>query len=124
MISNVGKWSFLAGLVLAVVAGFFKIDNVMTILAIIGLAVGFMNIAHKRTQEYLIAVIAFLIIGSATMQAFSAIESLYGVYSSILSNMIAFVAASGIVVAVKEVLWLNRFSEIEKDLTDMGKNKK
>lgn len=124
MISNVGKWSFLAGLIISIVAGFFTVPYVMTILAIIGLAVGLMNVAHKRTQEYLIAVIAFLIIGSATMQAFSALGSLYGVYSSILTNMIAFVAASGIVVAVKEVLWLNRFSEIEKELIEVSKNSK
>ncbi len=121
MISNVGKWSFLAGLVLAVAAGFFDIPYALTILAVIGLIVGFINIKQKKSQEYLVAVIALLIIGSATIQAFSALDSLYGLYTSILTNMIAFVAASGIVVAIKEVLVVNKFNEIEKDIEKMAK---
>jgi len=121
MISNVGKWSFLAGLLLAIVAGFFTISFVLTILAVIGLVVGFINITQKRSQEYLVAVIALLIIGSATIQAFSAIGSLYGIYTSILTNVIAFVASSGIVVAVKEVLVVNKFEEIEKDIEKIAK---
>lgn len=121
MISNVGKWSFLAGLVLSVAAGFFTISGALTILAVIGLIVGFMNVAQKKSQEYLVAVIALLIIGTATIQAFSALGTLYGIYTSILTNVIAFVASSGIVVAIKEVLIVNRFNEIEKDIEKMAK---
>lgn len=120
MISNVGKWSFLAGLVLAIVAGFFNIPFALTILAIIGLIVGFINVAQKKSQEYLVAVIALLIIGTATIQAFSVLGTLYGIYTSILTNVIAFVASSGIIVAIKEVLLVNRFEEIEKDFENMG----
>lgn len=121
MISNVGKWSFLAGLVLAIIAGFFSIPFVLTILAVLGLIIGFINIAQKKSQEYLVAVIALLIIGSATIQAFTVVGVLYGIYSSILTNMIAFVAASGIVVAIKEVFLVNRFTEIEKDIEKLTK---
>lgn len=116
MISNVGKWSFIAGLILAVAAGFFSIPFVLTILAVLGLIVGFINVTQRKSQEYLIAVIALLIIGSATIQAFTALGSLYGIYTSILTNVVAFVAASGIVVAIKEVLVVNKFEEIEKDI--------
>ena len=120
MISVVGKWSFLAGLILSIVAGFFEIPFVLTILAVVGLAVGFLNITQKKSQQYLVAVIALLIIGSATIQAFSALGALVGVYTSMLTNMIAFVAASGIVVAIKEVLSINRFEEIEQDIKEIG----
>lgn len=124
MISAVGKWSFLAGLILSIVAGFFEIPFVLTILAVVGLAVGFLNITQKKSQQYLVAVIALLIIGSATIQAFSALGALVGVYTSMLTNMIAFVAASGIVVAIKEVLSINRFEEIEQDIKGMGSAEK
>ncbi|OQB06442.1 MAG: hypothetical protein BWY19_00253 [bacterium ADurb.Bin212] len=120
MISVVGKWSFLAGLIISIVAGFFDVPFVLTILAVVGLAVGFLNITQKKSQQYLVAVIALLIIGSATIQAFSALGALVGVYTSMLTNMIAFVAASGIVVAIKEVLSINRFEEIEQDIKGMG----
>lgn len=119
--SNVGKWSFLAGLLIAVITGFFTFPFALTILAVLGLIVGFINITQKKSQEYLIAVIALLIIGSATIQAFSALGSLYGIYTSILTNVVAFVAASGIVVAIKEVLVVNKFEEIGKDLENMAK---
>lgn len=121
MISNVGKWSFLAGLVLAIAAGFFDIPYALTVLAVLGLIVGFINVTQRKSQEYLIAVIALLIIGSATIQAFTALGSLYGIYTSILTNVVAFVAASGIVVAIKEVLVVNKFEEIEKDIEKMAK---
>jgi uncharacterized membrane protein len=124
MISVVGKWSFLAGLILSIVAGFFEIPFVLTILAVVGLVVGFLNITQKKSQQYLVAVIALLIIGSATIQAFSALGALVGVYTSMLTNMIAFVAASGIVVAIKEVLSINRFEEIEQDIKGMGSAEK
>lgn len=120
MISTVGKWSFLAGLLLSVIAGFSDVPYALTILAVIGLAVGFLNVTQRKSQQYLVAVIALLIIGSATIEAFSVLGKLYGVYTSILTNMIAFVSASGIVVAIKEVLYLNKFQEIEKDIKDIG----
>ncbi len=120
MITVIGKWSFLAGLLLSVVAGFSNVPYVLTILAIIGLIVGFLNVTQKKSQQYLVAVIALLIIGSATIEAFEVLGKLYGVYASILTNVIAFVSASGIVVAVKEVLYLNKFQEIEKDIKDIG----
>ena len=105
---NVGKWSFVGGVVLAIVAGFFTIPYALTILAVLGLIVGFLNISAKKSQEYLVAAIAILIIGSAGIQAFSALGQLYALYTSILTNTIAFVAASAIVVAIKEILYLNK----------------
>ena len=119
--TNVGKWSFLAGLVVSVIAGFFTVPYALTVLAVLGLIVGFINITQRRSQEYLIAVIALLIIGSATIQAFAAIGTLYGIYTSILTNVVAFVASSGIVVAVKEVLAVNKFEEIESDIKKITK---
>jgi len=112
MILNVGKWSFVVGVVLAVVAGFFTVPYALTILAVLGLIVGFLNVTAKKSQEYLVAVITILIIGSAGIQAFSALGTLYSLYTAILTNTIAFVAASGLVVAIKEILMINKADQI------------
>ena len=63
MMVNVGKWSFVGGVVLAIVAGFFTIPYALTILAVLGLIVGFLNISAKKSQEYLVAAIAIALAG-------------------------------------------------------------
>lgn len=108
MMANVGKWAFLGGIVLAILAGFFTIPYIMTILAVLGLIVGFLDITSKESHRYLVAVIALLVIGTASLSAFSVLGTLYGLAESIITNTIAFVAASGLVVAIKEVLVMGR----------------
>ncbi len=105
---NVGKWAFLVGILLAIIAGFFTIPYVMTILAVLGLIVGFLDVTSKESHQYLMAVVALLVIGTASISAFSALGTLYGVTESVITNVIAFVGASGLVVAVKEVLVMGR----------------
>ncbi|MFA7244104.1 MAG: hypothetical protein WC080_02350 [Patescibacteria group bacterium] len=103
-----GRWAFVAGMVLAVAAGFFTIPYVLTILAILGLVVGFMNIRARESERYLIAVIALLIMGTGILEALSALGSLYGLGESILTNLISFIGASGLVVAVKQVVTMGQ----------------
>lgn len=109
--TNVGKWSFLAGIVLAVLAGFFTIPYILTILAVLGLVIGFLNITARESHKYLMAVVALLVIGTASISTFSALGTLYGLTESIITNVIAFVGASGLVVAIKEVLILGQREE-------------
>lgn len=108
MMANVGKWAFLGGILLAILAGFFTIPYIMTILAVLGLIVGFLDITSKESHKYLMAVVALLVIGAASLSAFSALGTLYGLTESIITNAIAFVAASGLVVAIKEILVMGR----------------
>lgn len=108
---NVGKWSFTIGILLAVIAGFFTIPYIMTILAILGLIVGFFNVTAKESQKYLVSVIALLVIGTASISALDSLGSLYGVAESIITNVIAFVGAAGLVVALKEVIAISKEGE-------------
>ena len=105
---NVGKWAFLAGILLAVLAGFFTIPYIMTILAVLGLVVGFLDITSRESHKYLMSVVALLIIGTASISAFSALGSFYGLTEAIITNAIAFIGASGLVVAIKEILTVGR----------------
>ena len=111
--SKLGKWSFIGGIVLAIVAGFFVIPYVTKILSILGLIVGLLNVPAKQTQKYLVAVIALLVIGTASIQALGVIGSLYGITESILTNTISFIAASGLVVAIKEILTIEKIDGLE-----------
>ena len=105
---NVGKWAFLAGILLAVLAGFFTIPYVLTILAVLGLVVGFLDITSRESHKYLMSVVALLVIGTASISTFSALGNFYGLTESIITNTIAFVGASGLVVAIKEILTVGK----------------
>ena len=70
-----------------------------------GLIVGFLNIAKTEEQLYLIAVVALLAIGIGSVQALSILGvSVANWVNTVFANFITFVAASGLVVAVKAII--------------------
>lgn len=93
-----GHWAFIIGLILAILAGFADIPSLPLILFVLGLVVGFLNVTEKESTSFLVAVIALLMIGVAGLR--------FGgdILVSILDNFIAFVAAAGLIVALKQVL--------------------
>ena len=100
-ILTIGRWAFVLGLVLAVIAGLGgRIPGLMTALFVLGLVVGFINVTEKESTPFLIAVIALLIIGVAGLQ----MGRLTGVLVAILNNLISFVGAAGLVVAIKQAI--------------------
>ena len=48
--SNIGKYAFLGGAVLALVMAFVNVPNGVLILAVLGLVVGFLNISDSESQ--------------------------------------------------------------------------
>lgn len=93
-----GHWALIIGILLAIVAGFTEITYLPTILFFLGLIVGFLNIKEKESTPFLVAVITLLIIGVAGLQLGG------NILVSILNNFIAFMAAAGLIVALKQVL--------------------
>ena len=97
---TIGKWSFIIGLVLAVLAGlFFQPGWALWILAVLGIIVGFLNITAEETQGFLMASIALIL--SAT--ALNSLPVIGTALSYVLPFVVAFVAAGMIVVALKEL---------------------
>lgn len=96
-----GRWALIVGIVLAILAGFTEIPNLAAILVVLGLIVGFLNIKEKESTPFLIAVIALLVIGLSGLQLGGGLAT---TVVSILENFVAFVAAAGLVVALKQVL--------------------
>lgn len=101
----IGKWAFLIGLIIAMIAGL--IDGVYTIpylaliLVILGVIVGFLNIHEKNVIKLLVAIIALMGVGSMTVLAIPAVN----IYlDAILKNFVAFVGAAALVVSIKAIL--------------------
>ena len=75
----IGKWAFIIGLALAIIAGLiqgiYEIPSLLLILVILGLIVGFLNIAERNTVKLLVAIIALISVGSATVLAIPGIST-------------------------------------------------
>jgi hypothetical protein len=104
-LSMVGKWAFIVGLVIAVLAGlFYQPDWAVWVLAILGVIVGLLNITAEETRGFLIASIALTL--SAT--ALNTIPVVGDAFSYILPFVVAFVSGAMIVVALKELFAAGR----------------
>jgi zinc transporter ZupT len=98
---TIGKWAFIVGLVIAVLAGlFFQPGWAIWVLAILGVIVGLVNITAEETRGFLLASIALTL--SAT--ALNTLPILGTALSLVLPFVVAFVAGAMIVVALKELL--------------------
>jgi len=102
MAGKAGHWTFLIGVVLAVIAGFvpqLQSPTTTWILVLLGLIVGFLNITSRETQEFLIAAVALVIAANSA----SSIVQLGLTMSVILSNIVTFVFPAALLVALKTI---------------------
>ena len=101
----IGKWAFIAGLVLAVLAGLlFQPGWALWVLAILGVIVGLLNIAAEETRGFLLASIALTLSASAL----NTLPIIGTALSLVLPFVVAFVAGAMIVVALKELFQTSR----------------
>ena len=95
-----GKWAFIIGAALAVIAGLLPTLGQQLwlpwALVVLGLVVGLLNVTAKETTEFLVAAIALMLTSPAA-------GTLGGVLSIILANIAVFVAPAALIVALKAV---------------------
>ena len=108
--SKVGSIAFIIGVILAIVAGlipaFSKSNAIITIVMLLGIIVGFMNVTAKETTPFLMAALALVIVAWAGGTVFEQIGklALVGNYvKGILDMMITFVIPATIIVALKAI---------------------
>lgn len=98
---QLGKWAFSVGLIIAIVGGLgFGQTWFAWLLVLLGLVVGFLNINERESQKFLLAAIALIVAATA----WSVLPYVGGYLSAMLNNIIAFIGAAVLVVALK-VLW-------------------
>ncbi len=110
VLSMVGFWAFIVGLIIAVVVGIMAalgmataiMPAVIIVLIILGLIVGFLNITAKEILLFLVATIALIVAGGvfAPLKTFGIGAMLDGILSLIATLM----APAAIVAAIK-ALW-------------------
>ena len=102
---NVGKFAFIAGMVLAALAGFVELPWIWWVLAVLGLIVGFLNVTGSETRGFLLAAIGLMLSASSIQQ----LPYIGDTLTEILANVVVFIGPALLVVAVKSLF------EIAKD---------
>lgn len=109
---KVGHWAFIAGIVIAVIAGVAGQQYLGTystyvniLLVLLGLVVGYLNIQQKEMQTFLIATVALMLVGSA---GFEKIPQIGSYLKDILLYITIFVAPAALIVALKAVYELGK----------------
>jgi hypothetical protein len=94
----IGKWAFIVGIVLCLILAFVtQVAWIYWVLAVLGLVVGFLNITAEETRGFLLAAIG-LVLSATAVQAIPLIGDLV---TRIMANVVAFIAAAVLVVALK-----------------------
>ncbi len=116
MEEKIGRYSFIGGVVIAVVLGLVPASTLGTaagwlasLLVVLGILVGFLNVTGKETKEFMMVATVLIIAswaGGADGGAWSTLgrvqyigDYLKGIFSSVL----AFVIPATIVVALKDI---------------------
>ena len=105
--SKLGEWSFIFGVVIAIIVSLFKVSDqvggcLVLLLVILGLIVGFLNVTEKETTPFLVAAAALLITGTAG-DSLKIIPVIGGYLQYIVQNIAVFVTPAAIVVALKAI---------------------
>lgn len=103
--AQLGKWAFIIGLLIAVAAGLgFNQPWVAWVLAVLGLIVGFLNVADKETHGFLLASIALIVAANGV----GSLPYIGGYATNIIAYLIAFLAAAVLVVALKSLFAISK----------------
>ena len=97
-----GAWAFLVGVILAIVLGALKLTTagaVSTVIVILGLVVGLLNIADKEVKDFLLAGAVLVIVSSLGKTTLSAVS----IVSSITDALVMLFVPALIVVSVKAI---------------------
>ena len=98
---RIGKWAFLVGVVLAVVFSFVgrMTTEVVSVLAVIGIIVGLVNVREEEIRAFLLSGAVLIIASAFGYSAFGIFTVLERIFNALL---VIFVPAT-IVVAIRNV---------------------
>ncbi|MBI2101289.1 hypothetical protein HYT53_01650 [Candidatus Woesearchaeota archaeon] len=112
MEKQIGNYSFIIGVIVAVVLGLAasKLGNatvwLQSLLVVLGLVVGFLNVSGKETKEFLLVAVSIVIVAYAAgdqIKGWEEVKVIGQYMQGIFNSILAFVVPATIVVALKQV---------------------
>ena len=99
-----GSWAFIIGVVIAIVAGYWPLNALITsVLIVLGLVVGLVNITGHETERFLLAAVSLVIVAKFGGDYLSTIEVVGPYFSSVFGAVQTFVIPATIIVALKTI---------------------
>lgn len=104
VMQKVGSWAFIVGVIIALVAGYWELSAMTTsVLLVLGLVVGLLNVGGHETQPFLLAAVSLVIVASFGGDLLSKIETIGPIIQRVLTTLINFVIPATIIVALKAI---------------------
>ncbi|MBI2653266.1 hypothetical protein HYX02_00495 [Candidatus Woesearchaeota archaeon] len=117
MEKQIGNYSFIVGVIVAVVLGLAapRLGTatawLWSLLVVLGIIVGLLNVSGKETKEFLLVTVSLVIVafaGSAQIDTWSNVQLIGTYLKGIFDSLLAFVVPASVVVALKDVWGLAR----------------
>ncbi len=107
-LAKLGSWAFILGVVIAVVAGFVEFDEntkamIVSLLMVLGLVVGFLNVTGKETTAFLMAAVSLVIVTSLGSASLESIKIVGETIARIFASIMTFVIPATIIVSLKAI---------------------
>jgi hypothetical protein len=106
LVAKVGSWAFIIGVVIALLIGVFNSGDApiaTTVLIILGLIVGLLNVTGRETTPFLLASVSLVIVASMGGPVLSAVAQIGPRLQGVLGAIITFVIPATIIVALKAI---------------------
>ncbi len=107
MLAKVGSWAFIIGVIIALIVGIVDKGQgsawMVSILILLGLIVGFLNVTGKETTPFLLASLSLVIVSSFGGTSFANVATVGPYLEGTLSALITFVVPATIIVALKAI---------------------
>lgn len=107
MLQKIGSWAFIVGVVLAIVLAIFTQLNpwLTTVLIVLGLVIGLLNVAATETRSFLLAALALVIVSgfASTNGVITQVAVVGPVLGRIFTAILLLVVPATIVVALRSI---------------------
>ena len=120
MEKKIGDYSFIVGVILAIVLGLAAPQLgkaqpwLWSLLVLLGLVIGFLNVSGKETKDFLMVSAVLVVVayaGSAQINSWGNVEVVGPYLKGIFDSILAFVVPATVVVALKDVWMLAKSSD-------------
>jgi len=107
LLAKIGSWAFIIGVVIALVVGIFsngQANSIMTsVLIVLGLIVGFLNVTGRETTPFLLASVSLVIVSSMGGAKLGMVPTIGATLEGTLAALMTFVIPATIIVALKAI---------------------
>ena len=107
LLAKVGSWAFIIGVIIALIVGVFSGGTgsavATSVLILLGLIVGFLNVTGRETTPFSLAALSLVLVGKFGGDVLGQIATIGPYLQGTLSALMTFVVPATIIVALKAI---------------------